>query len=562
MVEVNNLQVSNEVLEQLYQEFVQFLKIVANEDFVSFQKSNYVDFEENYKYSIYEKARQNLRSKNWQPEDIGTGKIQKAVRAAMVVRVKHSSRNVDNNLINWRKINEFSGLETDKKLEELFFNFYKNKITPERAFEGLAGYFDYQLIAYLFFVNNADQFLPISQKTFDKVISEKLLIDGFKTTREKSWDNYKTFVDLIKQTHRFLLTKDKEARLLDAHTFLWILGKQREDWLKTISSEDEDLDQSNTETIIGVEEVEAEVDSESSLIETSDEQKTKQVTPTDIVWIKNITNEIVGRAYMDFPDDEFVLHFPTHHRGNVLSAQVGEIILLRQKIDEVPVFTHLVIPLDNVLIEDNERPDFRFGRKVKIIARTPLNDLIKVAETVWANINFGGISQGNTCKIENIGGVNELISELQLDVWERFSPFFSNDYKQSLETTAVLIKEVEYENPELSVTEGKLKLVSHFRRERNSEIVKRKKQRAIECNTLYCEVCGFSFREKYDVDFIECHHKTPISQTGVTKTKLEDLSLVCANCHRMLHKKIDGDFLSIEELKNRINHVPDNLTDL
>ena len=49
--------------------------------------------------------------------------------------------------------------------------------------------------------------------------------------------------------------------------------------------------------------------------------------------------------------------------------------------------------------------------------------------------------------------------------------------------------------------------------------------------------------------FAECHHKVPLSElTTVTKTRLSDLAIVCANCHRMLHRS--GPVLSVTELKD------------
>jgi 5-methylcytosine-specific restriction enzyme A len=32
-------------------------------------------------------------------------------------------------------------------------------------------------------------------------------------------------------------------------------------------------------------------------------------------------------------------------------------------------------------------------------------------------------------------------------------------------------------------------------------------------------------------DFIECHHRLPLSTTGERRTRLSDLALVCSNCH-------------------------------
>ncbi|MBV2227622.1 HNH endonuclease [Sphingobacterium mizutaii] len=53
--------------------------------------------------------------------------------------------------------------------------------------------------------------------------------------------------------------------------------------------------------------------------------------------------------------------------------------------------------------------------------------------------------------------------------------------------------------------------------------------------------------------FIECHHIFPIAKHGKRTTTLDDLALVCSNCHRMLHRKnIDSGFYTIEELKSLV----------
>ena len=103
-----------------------------------------------------------------------------------------------------------------------------------------------------------------------------------------------------------------------------------------------------------------------------------------------------------------------------------------------------------------------------------------------------------------------------------------------------------------SVKEGYVLYKLHKYRERDSKITKQKKQLHFKkYGYLKCEVCGFDFHKVYGKvgkGFIECHHKVPLSEfESITETKLEDLSLVCANCHRMLHKKIDT--IRINDLK-------------
>lgn len=119
---------------------------------------------------------------------------------------------------------------------------------------------------------------------------------------------------------------------------------------------------------------------------------------------------------------------------------------------------------------------------------------------------------------------------------------------------------LEEEDPELSsvsifqgVPEGRKLLRSHFARERNSAVVKAKKRLAA---SLRCECCDFDFASFYGEigqGFIECHHRLPLSELRdeSTVTDLADLALVCANCHRMLHR-IKGQTLTIDELRGRL----------
>ena len=57
---------------------------------------------------------------------------------------------------------------------------------------------------------------------------------------------------------------------------------------------------------------------------------------------------------------------------------------------------------------------------------------------------------------------------------------------------------------------------------------------------VYCEICLFNFKSTYpflDNDIIQVHHQTPLSAlTMSTKTSLNDLMLICANCHFAIHQ--------------------------
>ncbi|MGI4807737.1 MAG: HNH endonuclease [Janthinobacterium lividum] len=103
----------------------------------------------------------------------------------------------------------------------------------------------------------------------------------------------------------------------------------------------------------------------------------------------------------------------------------------------------------------------------------------------------------------------------------------------------------------MEAPEGRLLTVRHLRYERSTALAKTKKSRALsQAGRLACEVCNFDFSKRYGPrghGFIECHHTRPVSELGDRGiTRIEDLALICANCHRMIHAQ--KPWLSIEEL--------------
>jgi predicted HNH restriction endonuclease len=86
---------------------------------------------------------------------------------------------------------------------------------------------------------------------------------------------------------------------------------------------------------------------------------------------------------------------------------------------------------------------------------------------------------------------------------------------------------------EPAAIEGRLSLRSHLARERSRSLVEAKKNSSPDRR---CEICGFSSLSVYGVDYCEVHHLVPIAKLdGSTPTRLEDLAVVCANCHRIIH---------------------------
>ena len=90
---------------------------------------------------------------------------------------------------------------------------------------------------------------------------------------------------------------------------------------------------------------------------------------------------------------------------------------------------------------------------------------------------------------------------------------------------------------------------------RYHRVVERNRKLALEAKRIHgyvCQVCHFNFEKKYGrlgIEYIEAHHLTPISELPegerVELSPKNDFAVVCANCHRMLHRK--GAPISFEE---------------
>ncbi len=114
--------------------------------------------------------------------------------------------------------------------------------------------------------------------------------------------------------------------------------------------------------------------------------------------------------------------------------------------------------------------------------------------------------------------------------------------------------EISNQNTEF-LHEGSLKTIKVNKYERNP-IARH------ECLAKYgtsCSVCEMNFEEIYGdigAGFIHVHHIKPLNEIKEDyKINPEtDLIPVCPNCHSMLHRKYEGKYLRVEELKQLIKN--------
>lgn len=104
-----------------------------------------------------------------------------------------------------------------------------------------------------------------------------------------------------------------------------------------------------------------------------------------------------------------------------------------------------------------------------------------------------------------------------------------------------------------SAVEGEQVLVTHIARERDTGLVRRAKKRFRRTHgRLFCEACLFDFQSKYGSlgrNFIEAHHVRPLTE-GPRRTSWDELMMLCPNCHRMVHLRMnqEGRTLTREEV--------------
>ncbi|TIQ33089.1 MAG: restriction endonuclease [Mesorhizobium sp.] len=95
--------------------------------------------------------------------------------------------------------------------------------------------------------------------------------------------------------------------------------------------------------------------------------------------------------------------------------------------------------------------------------------------------------------------------------------------------------------------EGGRSYVLHLLAERSSQAVKILKN----TDSFSCDICELDFNERYGVEYIEAHHKIPVSSfTSEHLVKPSDLALLCPNCHRAIHCYMKIYAHGYEELKH------------
>lgn len=232
-------EINYQILPNKFKEFKSFIKKNDNQPFSMFKECLFISKREDYKDNIYEEANRLLDFKNWNLEDIGTGKIMNCVSSV----IKMIFNQEDDSKIDYLISGIDKSIYTDKMIQEkLFFDLFKGNISHEEAFTKLMKLdFSISLIAFLFFLIDKEKCIPFSKSYID-IAFEDIGIPHFKSNHITTWKNYESYCNIVHKVHNFLIRMDKHATLFNAYSFLWTLGlsadrKQKEEAKKIPLSE-------------------------------------------------------------------------------------------------------------------------------------------------------------------------------------------------------------------------------------------------------------------------------------------------------------------------------------
>lgn len=106
--------------------------------------------------------------------------------------------------------------------------------------------------------------------------------------------------------------------------------------------------------------------------------------------------------------------------------------------------------------------------------------------------------------------------------------------------------------------EGRLVTATHYRRERSPKLRAKLLAARAKDGKLRCDGCawtpGIIDALIADAAF-EAHHLEPLAATGPRQNRISDLALLCANCHRLVHRWIalKGEWVDTGRIRELVN---------
>jgi len=182
-------------------------------------------------------------------------------------------------------------------------------------------------------------------------------------------------------------------------------------------------------------------------------------------------------------------------------------------------------------IESARRPTFRNPDGVVF----KLQNLKQVA----TGKGLANVSRMDRLVWEQFGRASERIAEISKLIWNELQ---------------IASEQQQLPQPEEEFSEGWLLTSLHMRRERSPKLREKLLSSRRRLGTLACDICDCTSpiqTKDFEDSIFEAHHIIALCGTGPRITRLSDLALLCACCHRLLHRAIAtrGRWISINEMR-------------
>lgn len=154
------------------------------------------------------------------------------------------------------------------------------------------------------------------------------------------------------------------------------------------------------------------------------------------------------------------------------------------------------------------------------------------------------------------------VSSMDRQIWKEFGERRDEVHKLAAAiklgiaiTGSEQLPEVEQELPE-----GRLLTALHIRRERNPKVRKilLDDRRVAGFRCEICNVTRSDLDEPLQEAMFEAHHLVPLAEADERKTKLADLALLCACCHRLIHRAMISNARWVGSSRPEVSSCRDN----
>jgi len=132
------------------------------------------------------------------------------------------------------------------------------------------------------------------------------------------------------------------------------------------------------------------------------------------------------------------------------------------------------------------------------------------------------------------------VSSMDRYIWAEFGdrPDDVHRIADAIKSGIIIAGSEQLPDVEQELPEGRLLTALHVRRERNPKVRKMliDDRRAAGFRCEICDLTRPDLEESLQESIFEAHHLLPLAEAGERKTKLSDLALLCACCHRLIHR--------------------------